>query len=47
MSNLFRWSVVHGNRQEAKHEKKKKKAWKQTTLRDLYIVVCSKKAVNV
>lgn len=44
MSNLFRWSVVHRNRQEAKHAKK---AWKQTTLRDLNIVVYSKKAVNV
>lgn len=28
-------------------KKKKKKAWKQTILRDLNIVVCSKKAVNV
>lgn len=28
-------------------KKKEKKAWKQTILRDLNIVVCSKKAVNV
>lgn len=42
LSNLCRWSVVHENRQEAKHAKM---AWKQAALRD-FNVICSKHAAN-